>query len=198
MLDQLKSWDQELLLWFNGFHTPWLDPIVYWVTKTEFWIPLYLLLIYLIFKDHKRNGWWIMAGLILTLVISDMVTYRIMKPLFERLRPSHEPALQSVLHLVNDYRGGLYGFASSHAANTVGVAYFMFLWFRSRYRWIGLLFGWAFIMCYTRIYLGVHYPGDILAGSMVGLLSGWAGFRFSQWLIRRKPLTSTNPNSGKS
>jgi undecaprenyl-diphosphatase len=186
MLDQLKSWDTDLLLWFNQFHTPWLDPIVYWVTKTEFWIPLYLLLIYLIFRNYKREGWWIMAGLVLTLVIADMVTYRIMKPLFERLRPSHEPALQSLLHLVNDYRGGLYGFASSHAANTVGVAYFLFLWFRNRYRWIVLMFVWAFIMCYTRIYLGVHYPGDILAGSLVGLLAGWAGYRFSLWLIQRR------------
>jgi undecaprenyl-diphosphatase len=192
MLEQLKQWDQELLLWLNGFHSPGMDPIMFWVTKTEFWIPLYLLLLYLIFRDHKKAGWYILAGLILSLALSDLITYRIMKPLFHRLRPSHEPGLQGLLHIVNDYRGGLYGFASSHAANCFGIAFFIHLQFRKSYRWVGLMFLWAFIMSYTRIYLGVHYPGDILVGGLVGLLAGYIGYRFSEWMKKRMESRSKN------
>lgn len=182
MMHVIKEWDEQFLLFLNQFHTDWLDPVVLLVTKTEFWIPLYLVLIFLIFKNYKREGWIIMAGIVLTILLADRITSGIMKPFFQRLRPSHEPSLVGLVHIVEGYYGGLYGFASSHAANTTGVAFFIFLLFRKTYRWIGLIFIWAFVMSYTRIYLGVHYPGDILVGALIGVGSGYSGYKFYGWL----------------
>lgn len=185
MLEQLQTWDKQLLVFLNQFHTPALDTAAYYLTKTEFWIPLYAYLLFLVFRDFHQGGWWVLAGIVIALVITDQVTSSIMKPYFMRLRPSHEPSLEGIIHIVNNYRGGLYGFASSHAANTLGTALFFFLLFRDRYRYVWLLFVWAAVMSYTRIYLGVHYPGDILTGWLVGFAGGIAGFKGYQWLKAR-------------
>ena len=185
MIEQLKSWDEQLLLFLNQFHTDWLDPLVMLMTRTDFWIPLYIFLIYLIFKNYKKEGWLVMLGIAISVFLTDRITSGLMKPYFQRLRPSQEPALQALLHIVDGYRGGLYGFASSHAANTMGVATFVFSLFRKTYRWIGLVFIWVAIMCYTRIYLGVHYPGDTLTGLLVGLLSGIFSFQIYRWLASK-------------
>jgi undecaprenyl-diphosphatase len=99
-----------------------------------------------------------------------------MKPFFERLRPSHEPSLAERVYIVNQYRGGKFGFASSHAANTFGIATLMWLVLKVYRPWITLLFLWAVGVGYTRIYLGVHYPGDILAGFTVGFVCALASF----------------------
>ncbi|NOT76522.1 MAG: phosphatase PAP2 family protein [Cyclobacteriaceae bacterium] len=193
MLEQIKEWDQQLLLFLNQFHTDWLDPVVLLVTRTDFWLPLYAFLIFLIFKNYKKEGWLVLVGVAVTILLADRITAGVMKPYFHRLRPSNEPGLQGILHLVDNYRGGLYGFASSHAANTTGVALFCFLLFRDKYKWIGLLFLWAFVMTYTRIYLGVHYPGDIITGAAVGLLSGYAGYHSYRWLTTKVQKKSPVP-----
>lgn len=185
MFAQLDSWDKQALIFLNSFHTPLLDPVAYYLTKTEFWVPLYAYLLFLIFRDYRKNGWWVLLGVIITILIADRVTSGLMKPFFLRLRPSHDPSLEGIIHIVNNYRGGRYGFASGHAANTTGVALFMFLLFRRSYRWIGLMFVWAAIMSYTRIYLGVHYPGDIIAGALVGVMGGCAGYYGYRWLKAR-------------
>jgi undecaprenyl-diphosphatase len=187
MIEQLKDWDTQFLLFLNQFHTSTLDPIMLTITKTEFWTPLFLLLIYLVFKNYKNDGWIVLLGVGLCILMTDQITSTFMKPFFQRLRPSHEPTLEGIIHLAsisvgNFYRGGLYSFASGHAANTTGIACFIFLLFRSTYRWIWTIFIWAFIMSYTRIYLGVHYPGDIIVGALIGLLCGWIAFRFYLWL----------------
>lgn len=155
------------------------------ITKTQFWTPLYLLLIYLIFKKYNTEGWIILAGAAMALLLSDQITSSLMKPFFERLRPSQEPSLQGIVHLVDGYKGGLYGFASGHAANTFATAFFVWLLFKNQYRWIWIIFMWASLMTYTRIYLGVHYPGDILAGAAIGILCGYAGYRFYRWLSKK-------------
>lgn len=183
-MDTILEIDKELLIWINSFHTDWLDPIMLLLTKTAFWTPLYLLFIYLIFKNLESHQWISILGALLTVLLADQVTSSIMKPLFERLRPSQDPAIQNLLHLVVDskgeiYRGGLYGFASSHAANSFGISTFMWLLFKDKSKWIGLCFLWAAMLTYTRLYLGVHFPGDILVGGLVGVLSAWVAFRLS-------------------
>lgn len=191
MLEWLLELDRDLLLWLNSFHTPWMDLVMFWVTKTLFWLPLYLFLVFITVKYFKRDWWIIIIGIAFSILLTDRITSGFMKPYFERLRPSREPALVGVVHLVKDsngkvYTGGKYGFASSHAANTFATAMFFWLVFRHRYRWIWTLFIWAGVMTYTRIYLGAHYPGDILVGLLIGLLCGWIGFKAQQWIWRRK------------
>lgn len=184
-MNEILELDKEWLIYINSFHAPWLDPIMFWITKTEMWIPLYVFLLYLIIKTYKTKSWIVLIGVGLTILIADQVTASIMKPYFARLRPSHDPALDGIIHLVNGYKGGLFGFASGHAANTFGIALFFWLTFRLRYRWIAFMFIWAALMTYTRMYLGVHYPFDILVGSIVGLIAGFVAFKVSQYLITR-------------
>lgn len=182
MLEQLLELDKEIFIYLNGHNSPFWDSVMLFITDKLVWIPLYAYLLYLIFKDYGKQGWIIAAGIVLTIVLADQVTSTIMKPYFARLRPSHEPSLQSLIHIVNNYKGGKYGFASSHAANTFGIATFLFLLFRKTRKWIIMLFVWATVVTYSRIYLGVHYPGDILVGAIVGIISAFLGFYFYKWL----------------
>lgn len=184
-MQRLLELDQELLLFFNGFHSEWMDPVMILATKTIFWLPLYLVLVYLMVKAYKWNTLYLLLGVAITIALADQVTSGFMKPFFERLRPSHEPALIGIVHTVNNYKGGLYGFASSHAANTFGVAMFLWLLFKDRYRYFSVIFIWPAFMSYTRIYLGVHYPGDILVGAIIGLLCGWIGYRLANWMLTK-------------
>jgi len=190
MIETLLEWDTKLLLWINSFHHPALDPIVYLSSQTWFWIPLYIFLLWLVVRDYQKKSWIVLVAIVLTLTITDQLTSSIMKPMFERLRPSHEPALAGALHFVRDlsgevYLGGLYGFASSHAANTFGTATFFVLLMRNSRRWIYWLYLWATLMTCTRIYMGVHYPGDILTGACIGAGAGWLGVVLCRWGVAR-------------
>jgi undecaprenyl-diphosphatase len=191
MIEWLKELDRELLLYLNSFHTPFFDPIMLLITKTLFWLPLYLFLLYLIIKYFKKDWWIVIIGIAVVILLTDRITSGFMKPFFERLRPSREPSLEGLVHLVMKssgkyYTGGTFGFASSHAANTFGTAMFFWLIFRHRYQWMWVLFVWATVMTYTRIYLGAHYPGDILVGLLIGLGCGWVGYKVQQWIWRKK------------
>lgn len=191
MLEYLKELDRDLFLFLNSFHTPWLDPVMFWITKTFFWLPLYAFLLYLVIKYFKKDCWIVLIGITLAILLGDRITAGFMKPFFERFRPSQEPSLQGLVHLVKNsagtfYTGGKFGFASGHAANSFAMAIYFWLVFRHRYRWMWILFIWAAIMTYTRIYLGVHYPGDIIVGMLIGLLCGWVSFKVQQWIWRKK------------
>jgi undecaprenyl-diphosphatase len=191
LLHQLMDWDRRLLVWLNGFHADWLDPVMYYTSQTLFWLPLYVLLIWLMAKDFKKEWWIPFIGIGITILLADQITASLMKPFFARLRPSQEPSLAGIVHLVRDYNGeiytgGLYGFASSHAANTFATATYFTLLFRSKHRRITWLFLWAAAMTYTRIYLGAHYPGDIIVGSLVGVASGMTGFKVYQWIRKKR------------
>jgi undecaprenyl-diphosphatase len=189
MIEKLIEWDKELLLLLNSFRASWLDPVALLLTETFFWLPLYLFLLYVVIKTFKKKSWIPLLGITLTIVLTDRVTSGFMKPFFQRLRPSRDPSLQGMVQLVTDfsgevYYGGLYGFASSHAANTFGTAFFFWLLFRKTKSWIVWLFPWAIVMTYTRIYLGAHYPGDIIVGGLVGLLCGWIGYQSQRLLTK--------------
>jgi undecaprenyl-diphosphatase len=172
MIEQLSIWDEQLFLWLNSFHTDWLDPIVFQLTKTVTWLPLFLFLIYKIYRYDPKNSWWVFGGVALTILFADQVTSSFMKPFFERLRPCHDARWDGLIH--NYERcGGLYGFASSHAANTFGMATFLNLKMRKRVPYFGWLFLYAALVSYTRIYLGVHYPLDLLVGALIGMASAY-------------------------
>jgi len=186
MLEFLVDLDKKILLFLNSFHTQWLDPVMLLITKTVFWLPLYLFLLYLLVKNFKKDSWIVLIGIAIAILLADQITSSFMKPFFERLRPSREPSLQGLVHLVNEYTGGKYGFASSHAANTFATALFFWLIFKDRYRWMWILFVWAVVMTYTRIYLGVHYPGDIIIGMLIGLGAAWTGYKIQLWIWKKK------------
>ncbi len=170
MIEAIKNWDEAAFLWINSFHSSALDPIVLQLTQTITWIPLYVLLLYLIYRIDPKNTAWILGGVMLTILLSDQVTSGLMKPYFERLRPCHDPRWDGMLHLYGRC-GGLYGFVSSHAANTFGLATYLTLKLGKKQKAIAWLFLYALLVSYTRIYLGVHYPLDVFFGAVIGVLA---------------------------
>ena len=179
------SWDADILLWINGHYSPWLDTLMWYVSQSYTWIPLYVLLIGLI--AYKYRNWksvlWIVLGFAVAVGLSDFTCSSIIKPLVCRLRPTHEPALQGLVRVVNGYTGGLYSFCSNHAANTMSCALLFSLLYRNKIATVCLM-AWVALNCYSRMYLGVHYPSDIMVGLLIGAL--WAVpvyWALSRWLL---------------
>ena len=175
-MEQLDALDRSLLLWLNAKHAVGLDGFMMSATDTKFWIPLYLLFIFLLFRKLDNHAWLALACIGLAILVSDQLTSGLIKPLVQRLRPSHNPDLEGLLHLVKDgagqfYRGGMYGFPSSHASNSFAIATLLYLLLKNHLRLMGLIFIPAALMTYTRIYLGVHYPFDIFTGIIIGIVT---------------------------
>jgi len=184
-MEELISLDKKLFLHLNQWHAPWLDPVMFWMSQTYTWVPLYAFLLFVVFRNYGKNTWLVILCVALTITLSDQTASGLLKPVFMRLRPSHDPELENVIHYVNGYRGGLYGFASSHASNVFALAMFFWLLFRRTYKSTIILFAWAAIVAYTRIYLGVHFPGDVMAGATIGVLAAWIGYQLFRWGIDR-------------
>lgn len=163
-------------------HTDALDNIMWTASTRWVWIPLYVLLLILLVLRYRKKEYQftqstltsvliILALLAVSVGLADWISSGLLKPLIARPRPTHEPALAGLLHIVNGYTGGPYGFPSSHAANTCAVTLFFALVYKDWRLTLGLVV-WMLLNCYSRMYLGVHYPLDIVAGLLVGVITG--------------------------
>jgi undecaprenyl-diphosphatase len=184
MLDCLKYIDQTVFLFLNGFHCPFFDLVMYWGTQSLVWLPLYLFLLFLVIRLYKWQTFWILMFAALMIIVSDQLS-NIFKDWVARPRPTYEPGLP-IIHTVNGYLGGQFGFYSAHASTNLAIAVFLICIFQKRFRYFSpFIIAWAFFMAYTRIYLGVHYPGDIIGGWIAGGLIGWGFGILTMWYISR-------------
>ncbi len=191
-IDSLKELDTQLFLFLNSRHNSFFDTIMFWISHRLFWIPLYLFFFYLVIKHTGKQFWLVVLATILLIVLSDQISVHAFKNVFMRLRPCHNLLIQSQVH-VNDGCGGQYGFISSHAANTFALAMFLSLLFRSKMKFFSLgVFVWAILVSYSRIYNGVHYPGDLIVGGIVGMGIGIVVFKIYDYFHKRIYLKKTN------
>jgi undecaprenyl-diphosphatase len=206
-MELLLELDRNLFLTLNSLFHPALDEFMLAATDAKFWIPFYLWFIFILFKKLERQAWLALICIALTVLMADQISSHLLKPLIARLRPSHDPAMTGIVNLVKSssgtlYRGGLFGFPSSHAANSFGVALFLWLVLAPVYRWAFIGFGVAFVLSYTRIYLGVHYPADIFAGMFIGFMSALASqalfVRLNRMLLKRMNLQEAEIQSDLS
>lgn len=197
MIELIDSIDKEVLVWLNGFHNPFMDTVMWYVSSAPIWIPFYILLLVLLIRENwspistsnYKNIGCIILSISVAILLADQISSGFFKPFFERLRPSHSPELIGRVHLLQDpngsiYKGGLYGFVSSHAANSFAIAWFVGAIMKSKNMWV-LMLVWALIVSYSRIYLGVHYPGDILGGTIIGILSGYTASKLYFYLSQK-------------
>ena len=181
MLEKLLECDRWLFLLINGAHVPWLDMVMKGASAHYTWIPLYLLLLVLFFRNLPwKQALMAVGAMLLCFLLTDRTSVLLFKDVFCRLRPTYEPTLEGMVHLLEN-RGGLYGFVSSHAANLFGLAALSCLLIGKK--WLTCsLFTLVSIIGYSRIYVGKHYPLDVLCGALLGILIGWLVYKLYTYL----------------
>lgn len=181
MLDSIVQFDADIFLFFNGFHNGYFDNFMSMFSGRFIWIPTYVSLLYMILRKYQPLKVLILLiGIVLSITFADQICATAIRPIFERLRPSNlQNPLSQFTHIVNDYRGGSYGFPSCHAANSFALATFAACMIKQRPFSIFVI-SWAILVSYSRIYLGVHYPGDLLVGGLIGAAVGYICYKVSE------------------
>ena len=183
----MQQLDQYVLFFLNGFHNQFFDVFFWYATDKIYYLPLYFIAVWLAYKQFGKKIWILLLFVILTVLLTDQICDFLKNTFFCRLRPTRNPDIASLIHTVNGYKGEIYGFPSAHACNTFGIAVFLYRIMRPK-RWGFTLavFVWAVIMSYSRIYLGVHYPFDILCGVALGSSIGFGVSLFFRKLVIKK------------
>ena len=181
MLEQLINIDINISLFLNGLHNGFFDIVMSYISGKFIWIPFYAFLLYLLIKQNKnkKNLLIYIVSVVLVIFIADQLSVNLFKNVFERLRPCHNTDLVNLIHTVNGKCGGQFGFISSHASNVFGLAVLLLSIFKNKKLTI-LLITWATVVSYSRIYLGVHYFGDILAGAAFGSIVGFTVYKLAR------------------
>lgn len=182
IIDSLENLDISLFLSVNENHNVFFDQFMYAFSGKLVWVPMYISILYLMVRNVVRPQlFYVIAGVLLIVLFADQVCASLIRPAVERWRPSNANSpVYDVVHIVNGYRGGRYGFPSCHAANTFALATYVMMLFRNRWLTVFLM-AWALVTCYSRAYLGVHYPGDLLVGGLVGSFGSFLVY----WLLVR-------------
>ncbi len=183
LIHQLDLFDQKLLLLINGFNCPLMDEVMWQISSKIIWAPLYAVLIYFLIRERKKYFWVTLLSIALLILLSDQLSVFI-KDSVMRFRPTHNPVIGNLVHMIHNYDGGDYGFVSSHASNSFAVATFISLFFKKRWLTISM-FCWAATVSYSRMYLGVHYPLDVIGGAILGTGIGIVVFYVEQWGYRK-------------
>jgi len=186
MLEKLNSLDTQLFLYLNNKHCAFLDGFMYWMSDIVFWIPFYVILLIIIIRYFKKKSIPILLSVAVLIILSDQISSHLLKNLVKRPRPSHEITLQGLIYLSKAGPGGEYGFVSSHASSSFALFCFLSLILPKSFRNLKyILCFWAVIVSYSRIYNGVHYPGDVMGGALLGAFLAWLISLIYFWIISR-------------
>jgi len=189
MLEAIKNLDENLFLFLNAFHNQFFDQLMWLFSEKLFWVPLYIWFLWMLYQRFPKHFWTVLVAVTLMIVVSDQLC-NLAKESIMRLRPSQEPHLQKLIHIVNEYRGGMYGFYSGHASNAFAVAFFIIIILAGKRKYIiPVSLSYAILTAYSRVYLGVHYPGDILTGALMGTFLG-LGFAMAHEKLRSRFISS--------
>ncbi|PXY41068.1 phosphatase PAP2 family protein [Flavobacterium cheongpyeongense] len=178
MLEKIQELDSNLLVYLNSLGSETFDPLWLIITKQVYWTPLFLLMFYLIYKKiGGKQTLYLLLFIAVLLAFTDQAT-NFFKNTFQRLRPCNNPEINTIIRVVQSRKS--YSFFSGHAANTMAVATFLYLVLKRHFKYLGFLFLWPLIFAYSRIYLGLHYPGDIFTGYFFGVIFGFLMFKIYQ------------------
>jgi undecaprenyl-diphosphatase len=179
LVDYLESLDRQLFLLINGLHSPFIDKLMLAFSDARFWIPLFIWLLFVLYKAYPgKQMLWVLLAVGVSITLTDRLSVDAFKNIFMRYRPCYNTEIQSMIHLVKDSCGGRFGFVSSHAANFAGLAMLFTKLLKFEYRNIGWVLAiWVALIGYSRIYLGVHYPADVIGGIVLGSVVGWLVYK---------------------